>query len=100
MGRGTTKKHTFTVPYDTSLIQTIRVVYAQGGDIIFKKSGNDVQLNGNVVTVNLSQQDTFKFSHKLPVEIQLRSLLKSGDVKNSNILKTTVKRCLDDEVLV
>ena len=100
MGRLTTKTHTFTVPYDTNLIEKIRVVYAQDGDIVFKKEKQDVTLDGNVVTVKLSQEDTFKFSHKIPVEIQLRVLFKSGDAKNSDIIKTSVKRCLDDEVLL
>jgi hypothetical protein len=99
MGRGTTKTHTFTLPFDAKTIKKTRVVYSQNGDIVIKKTENDVQIDGNVVTVKLSQEDTFTFSSKLPVEIQLRVLFTNGDAKNSDIIKTSVARCLDNEVI-
>ena len=99
MGRGTTKTHTFKLPFEAKLIKKTRVVYSQNGDVIIKKTENDVQIDGNVVTVKLSQEDTFTFSSKSPVEIQLRVLFTNGDVKNSDIIKTSVARCLDDEVI-
>ena len=99
MGRGTTKTHTFTLPFDGKIIKRLRVVYKQNGRIVFKKAGDDVQINGNVVAVKLSQEDTFAFSSNSPVEIQLRVLFTDNEAKNSNIIKTSVARCLDDEVI-
>jgi hypothetical protein len=99
MGRGTTKTHTFELPFDSKKIQSLRVVYKQNGRIVFKKAGDDIQIKGNVVTVKLSQEDTFAFSSDSVVEIQLRVLLTNGDAKNSDIIKTSVAQCLDDEVI-
>lgn len=99
MGRGTTKKHTFELPFDGKTIKSLRVVYSQNGRVVFKKAGDDVQIDGNVVAVNLSQEDTFAFSSNSPVEIQLRVLFTNGDAKNSDIIKTSVARCLDNEVI-
>ena len=99
MSRGTTKTHTFTLPFDGKIIKSIRVVYKQNGDIVLKKDGDDVQIDGNVVTVKLSQEDTFAFSSKVSIEIQLRVLFTNDEVKNSDIIKTSLARCLDDEVI-
>ncbi len=99
MGRGTTKTHTFELPFDAKAIKKTRVLYSQDGDIVIKKDGDEVQIDGNVVTVKLSQEDTFAFSSKVSIEIQLRVLFNNGDVKNSDIIKTSVARCLDNEVI-
>ena len=100
MGRGTTKRHTFELPFDGKIIKSLRVVYSQNGRVVFKKAGDDVQIDGNVVAVKLSQEDTFAFSSNSPVEIQLRVLFTNGDAKNSDIIKTSVARCLDNEVII
>lgn len=97
--RGTTKTHTFTLPFDTKVVQKARVIYSQNNSIIFKKE-EDAVIDGNTIVVKLSQEDTFKFIANEPVEIQLRLLFVDGEVKNSDILKTTVGKCLDNEVLL
>ena len=85
--------------FDGKIIKRIRVVYKQDGDIVLKKAGDDVQIDGKVVTVKLSQEDTFAFSSNVSIEIQLRVLFTDNEVKNSYIIKTSLARCLDDEVI-
>ena len=37
MIQGTTPTHTFTIPFDVSLIKELKVVYAQQGEIVLEK---------------------------------------------------------------
>lgn len=97
MMRGTTPKHTFNIPFDVSIIKELRVVYLQGKVCVVKKN-EDCILEGETITVNLSQQDTFKFDSK-PTEIQIRIKTNDGQVFGSSIKNIDVGRCLDDEVL-
>lgn len=99
MGRGTTKTHSFKLPFDGKTIKKVRVVYAQNGNILFKKVVDGAEIVDNTIKVKLSQEDTFAFASTAPVEIQLRFLFVNDDAKNSDIIKTSVARCLDDEVL-
>lgn len=99
MKRGTTPTHTFTLPFDTSLMSIVRVVYAQLGRVVLTKTGEDLSLSGNTVTVKLTQEDTLLFNCAHPVEIQIRVATLTGDVYNSDIVRTTVSRCLENEVL-
>ena len=96
---GTTPTHTFNVPFDTSLISRVEVVYAQNDKMIFSKQTKDCVLESNRVRVTLNQEDTFKFDHKSPVEIQLWVYPKSGGALASIPKKVGVIKCLKKEVI-
>lgn len=100
MIRGTTPTHVFTVPFDTSIIKTVRVIYKQNNNQVVCKENDDVEMDGNVVSVKLTQEDTFKFKHGQNVKIQLRVLTQDGEAMSSDIIVDSVQECLDDEVLV
>ena len=100
MKRGTTPTHTFTLPFDTSLLSVVRVTYAQMGRVVLTKTGEELTLEGNTVTVRLSQEETFRFNSSHPVELQVRALTADGDAINSDIVTVPVGRCLDKEVIV
>ena len=97
MIRGTTPTHVFTVPFDTSIIKMVRVIYKQNNNQIVCKE--DVEMNGNVISVKLTQEDTFKFKHGQNVKIQLRVLTNEGEAMSSDIMVDSVQECLDNEVL-
>ena len=99
MKRGTTPTHIFTLPVDTGLFSHIRIIYAQHGNPVLVKENDACQLDGNTVTVKLSQEETFRFDSGVSVEIQLRAMANDGEVMNSGIIKATVHRCLDNEVI-
>lgn len=98
MKRGTTPTHTFTLPFDTSIISKCRVIYSQNDDAKITKT--DVTMSGNTVSVKLTQEDTFALECSKFVEIQLRVLTLGGEALNSDIIRVPVDRCLEDEVLV
>ena len=99
MIRGTTPTHIFTLPFETSLAKTIKVVYYQFGRVILTKTGDDLDLAGREVQTKLTQEDTLTFDCKTDVFIQLRVLTLGGDALASNIMQVPVGRCLDNEVL-
>ena len=100
MIQGTTPTHTFTLPFDTSLLTSARIIYSQNEKIILKKELSDCECSGNTISCKLTQEETFLFVHPKTVQIQIRVLTDGGDALNSDIETVPCKMCLDDEVLV
>ena len=100
MIRGTTPTHTFNIPFDTSLVDEVKITYAQEDEIVLVKGTPDCILDTNTIKVTLSQDDTFKFDCKKSVQVQLRILTKSGEALASVVENIGVSKCLDNEVLV
>lgn len=101
MIRGTTPTHIFTLPFDAALVADLRISYAQDLKEILVKTKNDCNIEGNEVSVKLSQEDTFKFNcRKQVVQIQVRVLTTGGEVLNSDLIILPVEQCLNEEVLV
>ena len=99
MYRGTTPTHTFTLPFDAALVEKLRITYAQAGREILVKSDGDLSIEGNVVTVQLTQEETLAFRCNREVEMQIAARTPDGDVIKSTILRTKVARCLNSEKL-
>lgn len=99
MKPGTTPTHTFKLSVSPTLIKDIRVIYAVGNKPVLVKKLADGSLTSDSFVVRLTQQDTFRLKQGTVVEIQVRALTTTGDVLNSNIMQTTVERCLDTEVM-
>lgn len=99
MRQGTTPTHTFKLPFNTSAIDEARIIYSQGDNVIIKKETMDCTLEDNTISVNLTQEDTFKFDTKKMVDIQVRILSAGGQALASNIIRVSAERCLDSEVL-
>lgn len=99
MRLGTTPKHTFTFPFETDLIQELKITYSQNKKIILEKYFSDCEIDKNSVSYNLTQEETFLFEYGVNVECQVRVLTTAGDVLASNIHIITAERCLDREVL-
>lgn len=100
MRKGTTPVHTFTLPFDTAEIKCVRIVYEQSDIIRLVKETEDVEMQGNVITVRLSQEDTFKFDCNTGAKVQVRTVGKGGTANASEPLNFFVYECLDNEVLI
>lgn len=99
MIRGTTPTHSFTIPFETNLIKEVRVIYSQRGNIILEKKTEDCILEGKQIVVHLTQEETFSFSHTLPVELQVRVLTIEGTALACTIKQIDVDKVLSEEVL-
>ena len=98
MIRGTTPTHSFVLPFETSIVKSAKVIYAQSDAVILEKAS--CTMEGNTLSVRLTQEETLKFDCKKNVEIQLRILTEANDALTSDIITIDVARCLDEEVLV
>ena len=99
MRRGSTPTHTFTLPFNTEVIEKLRITYKQQGDTVLTKTEKDVELSEKTIVCELTQEDTLSFLEKVIVEIQLKILTKNGKVYPSDIYRVSPGRVLDEEVL-
>lgn len=97
--RGTTSTHTFTLPIDSSLCAKVRAIYSQDNEPVIKIEDDRFVHADNVVSCKLTQKETLSLDRKKHCDIQLRVLTTGGDAMACDIIKNTVGRCLDDEVL-
>lgn len=96
---GTTPTHTFTLPMSVDNVQSARIAYEQNGNIAIQKETGEIEMAGNSLVVKLTQEDTLKFDGSAMVSIQVRVLLDDGTALASRVMRTSVARCLDGEVL-
>lgn len=100
MIRGTTPTHTFNLPFGVEFIKAGKVTYSQDGAIVLNKEIKDCALEGQTITIKLTQEDTFKFDcTKGYVYIQIRLLTTGDDALASGLIRVEVEKCLDSEVL-
>ena len=99
MRRGTTPVLTFTADMDCAQIDKLDVSFAQRDEVVLSKGLADCAVNGNEITVRLTEEETLLFdSRKNPVRIQLRAGI--GDIRiASNIVHTTAEAILKDGCL-
>lgn len=98
MIKGTTPTHIYTLPFDTSLVKSVRITYAQSGKVILTKETDKCTLEGNKVVITLTQEETLKFSTEI-VQIQVRVLTLGNEALSSHVYRKGIYECLDGEVL-
>lgn len=100
MIRGSTPKHTFRTKISTALIKSLSIAYAQNGVLVLRKTKSDCSFFENAISVELTQEETLRFSGYSTVEIQLKALDQTNKLIISKIYVVPCKRVLDEEVLV
>ena len=99
MRRGTTPTHTFTIPFGVENVADALIVYVQGDEEILRKTVSHCRMEGNTLSVDLTQEETLSFSCKQKAQIQVKVLTNDGKVLVSNVITADVTKCLIDEVL-
>ena len=97
---GTTPTHSFTLPIGEDRIRSVEITYCQNGEVVLQKYTDDCTINENIVSVTLSQMDTFEFMGGVNVETQIRVLDIDDNTFASNIVCVPCERCLSTEVLI
>jgi hypothetical protein len=98
MRQGTTPTIQITInDIDLNEMQNIYVVFEQNGYIL-KKESSDLDIEGNTISVLLSQEETLNFKEGT-CNIQLRMITKGGVAIASPIKTTKVYRVLNKEVI-
>lgn len=97
MTRGTTPTLQFVLPFEANIIDVLDIAFAQQlqpyvpAQIVLDKSLSDCTIDGNTVSLVLSQEDTLALSSAQDVEIQLR-ILSNGSALASQIITVPVGR--------
>ncbi len=98
MRQGTTPTIQITInDIDLNEMQNIYVVFEQNGYIL-KKESSDLDIEGNIISVLLSQEETLNFKEGT-CNIQLRMITKGGVAIASPIKTTKVYRVLNKEAI-
>lgn len=99
MIQGTTPTHRFNIPLDASVIQRVRITYAQQGKVLLVKEDADCRLDGSTIELKLTQEETLLFDEFSSVQIQVRVLTTGGDALASELIRVPCGAILDKEVL-
>ena len=99
MYRLTTPQHCFDLPFGAERVADLIVSYGQGETEVLNKRKDDCILEGNVVKVKLTQEDTKMFTPDVSVKIQIRLLTTDGEALASREYVVRCEDVLNDEVL-
>lgn len=100
MFRGSTPTHKFYIPFSVDVIDKVLIAYAQNDNVLFVKEVDSSKMDGQSITVKLTQDETLLFDcFKRIVQIQLKIKTLGGDVLISKMTLVDLERCLFDEVI-
>ena len=97
MKRGSTPTNTFEVDIDLTGA-TVFISYRQKKQIVFEKSGADVEIEPTKLTVQLTQEETLAFEPG-DVEMQIRYVFPNGKADASDFMKTRAEAIIKDGVI-
>ena len=99
--RGTTPTHSFTLPDELKNVElsALYITYRQGGKTVLEKTMEEASVEGGIITVRLTQDDTLAFQTEGEVQIQIRLRTAAGDALASEIIGVHVGRVLKDGVI-
>lgn len=92
MRQGTTPTHIFDLPFDTGDVERLEITYEQNDKVVLQKQKNDCTLEGNEVSVKLTQEETFLFEAGTNIIAQIHAVSVYGDAVNSDEVYI---RCLE-----
>lgn len=98
MRRGTTPTLTFTLPEEIDIAE-MYVTFSQNGKTVLEKSKDEVIIDGKIVVINLSQEDTLNFDDRATMKIQIRIRDISGNAMASDFIHARVDGILKDGVI-
>lgn len=99
MRRGTTPTISITVKGLSDIqINKAYLTLKQRGTVA-EKTEADMEIDGDMLQVALTQEETLKFVARAEINVQLRVLSKSGTAYASNIVTVPVGEILKDGVI-
>jgi hypothetical protein len=103
MIRGTTPRYQFELPFDTNNIDKLWLTFAQSfgqQDVeLFTLTEKECYMDGVMLGIILSQEQTLKLKACSFVEVQFRVLMPNGTAMASEIMVVPTDRILKEGVL-
>lgn len=96
---GTTPTHKFLLSCGVDNIKAAEVVYCQHDRVVLRKMTEDFVMSDNVLSLKLSQNDTFSFCPDETIELQLRVRLNDDTVPPPLTFRIKPKKCYSREVI-
>ena len=97
--RGTTHSFEFDMETDLSAVSVMWVTLSQNGMERVTKETEDIEIDGQTVKVNLTQEDTLALKPNRVAKLQIRILMDDGSAEITETIKRNVKDCLKDGVI-
>lgn len=94
MIRGTTPTLKFIFKYTLDFLFDYDITFSQNGNVLLVKTKNDIEIDGNIIKVRLSEEDTLLFDNEQLLAYQIR-----GKTKNGDTIASYVKYCYVSEIL-
>lgn len=99
MYRASTPTHEFTLPpWVMDILEDVRICYKQKDKEILLKTLKDCKVDGNTLSVELTQEETNLFGNGT-TQVQMRVKTTNGKVTPTEIVNLAVINVLDDEVM-
>lgn len=99
MIRGTTPTLSFELPSEIAEVSELWITVLQNSTVMINKTLAECELNGNLLTVRLTQEETLKLQGDCTAKIQLRVRTASGDAMASEIMENHVYPILKGGVI-
>ncbi len=99
MRRGTTPTHEFKTDTNLTSAEVLYITYEQGDTTIIEKDIDDVTIEAEKITTQLTQEETLKVKPHGTVKIQIRARLAGNDAVASNIMTASPEDILKDGVI-
>lgn len=80
MIRGTTVPVRLRFPAEITDIEQIRIYFMQGSETIVTKEEDDCTIESNIVTTELSQEETYELTSKKRLQVTCRYMTSDGSV--------------------
>jgi hypothetical protein len=97
--RGTTPTHDFELPYPKELIKDVRVSYVQNKQEIITKTLEECRMVGNILSTDLTQEETFLFFPRWKVDIEIKiQLFDKKVVRSEEAIELRVVDTINKEV--
>lgn len=95
----TTPKHIFKIPFQTSDLTAVELVYRQDQRILLTLREGDLAMDGDTITAELTQEQTLRFSDRRPVEVQMAVLDSDGHAFTSRKVRIDVYEAISKDIL-
>lgn len=99
MYRGTTPTISYRMPFSVDQLAAASIAVAQKKVLLIEKKLDECEISGDVITADLTQEDTLKLDEMYPVEIQLRVRTLAGEALATEPVTVPAGRILRDGVI-
>lgn len=90
---------TVKTPKSPDTYSEILVSFEQNQQVVLNKTKNDITISGDVIEINLTQEETSNFESDSCCFMQVRCFADEYDAPGSAIFRIPVQRALSEEIL-